>query len=182
MAYADGARKSEPARPRPIGDKGRPPEFDRLCGRGATVLKPPPLDLCGMARAADLVGDRWTLLIIREALYGVTRFDAMRADLDIPRTVLSARLKRLCAHGLLTKRAYREPGQRTRFQYVLTSKGVDLAVAMIALMQWGDKNLPGAAPRTQIVDRKTGGLCRVGLVAENGDAVGVGETKIRIAN
>ncbi|MHA7871255.1 MAG: winged helix-turn-helix transcriptional regulator, partial [Hyphococcus sp.] len=82
-----------------------------------------PLHQCGMARAADLIGDRWTLLIIREALYGVTRFDAMQAELGAPRTVLSSRLKKLCVAGVMTRRPYKEPGQRRRHQYVLTSKG-----------------------------------------------------------
>jgi len=141
---------------------------------------PPPLGACGMARAADIIGDRWSLLIIREALYGVTRFDAIQADLDIPRTVLSGRLKNLCANGVLTRRPYREPGQRMRFQYVLTSKGVDLALAMIALMEWGDKQLGAPGPRAQIVERKTGGACRVGLINEAGAPIGIGETQLRL--
>ncbi len=158
MAYADDAH---------------PQESDR---------KAPPLDACGIACAADLIGDRWSLLIIREALYGVTRFDAMQADLNIPRTVLSGRLKKLCDGGVLKKRPYQEPGQRTRHQYVLTSKGVDLALAMLALMQWGVKQMPQGAPAAQIVERKTGAACRIGLVSEEGAPVSIGETQFRMAS
>lgn len=139
----------------------------------------PPLSACGIARAADLIGDRWSLLIVREALYGVTRFDAMQADLRIPRTVLSGRLKKLCAAGVLTTRAYQEPGQRRRRQYVLTSKGVDLALAMIALMQWGQKELPPGGPGARLVERKTGAPCRVGLVTEEGRPVSIGQTQFQ---
>ncbi|NNE39619.1 MAG: helix-turn-helix transcriptional regulator [Marinicaulis sp.] len=139
----------------------------------------PPLDECGMAKAARLLEDRWTMLIIREALYGVTRFDAMQSDLHIPRTVLADRLKRLCANGILTKRDYREPGQRTRSQYVLTSPGVELAVPMIALMQWGDKNLGQNQPAVEIVDRHDEKPCRVGFINFNGEPVNVGDIQLK---
>lgn len=141
---------------------------------------PVPLTECGMARAADMIGDRWTLLIIREALYGVTRFDAMQADLDAPRTVLSGRLKKLCEIGVMKKRPYKEPGQRMRHQYVLTSTGVDLALPLIALMQWGDRHLREDAPLAEIVERKTGAPCRVGLITEDGAPVEIGATQFRI--
>lgn len=133
-----------------------------------------------MARAADLIGDRWTLLIIREALYGVTRFDAIQADLGAPRTVLSSRLKKLCDAGVMTKRPYKEPGQRRRMQYVLTSKGVDLALPLIALMQWGDRHLQAGAPAAEIVERASGAACRVGLISNAGAPVDIGATQFRL--
>ena len=139
----------------------------------------PPLDECGMAKAARLLEDRWTMLIIREALYGVTRFDAMQGDLHIPRTVLADRLKKLCANGVLTKRDYREPGQRTRSQYVLTSSGVELAAPMIALMQWGDKHLRKNTPVVEIVDRHDEKPCRVGFINSNGEPVHVGDIQLK---
>lgn len=138
-------------------------------------------EACGMARAADLIGDRWTMLILREALFGVTRFDAIQNDIGCPRTILSGRLKRLVEEGVLTRRAYKEPGQRTRFQYVLTGKGVDLALPMIALMQWGEKHCLDAAPAAEIVERKTGAAVHVSLVNEAGAPVRVGETTLRKA-
>jgi len=139
-----------------------------------------PRKTCSMARAVELIGDRWTLLIIREALYGVTRFDAMQADLGAPRSVLSGRLRLLCDSGVMTKRPYKKPGQRLRHQYVLTLKGVELALPLIALMQWGDKHLRAGTPPAQIVTRKSGSPCRVGLINDMGVAVDIGETKFRV--
>ena len=140
----------------------------------------PNVDLqdCGMAQAARLLGDRWTLLIVREALYGVTRFDAMQSDLGVPRTVLADRLRKLCAAGVLTKRAYRVPGQRTRDQYVLTMAGVDLAAPMIALMQWGDKHLRDGEPIVEIVDRHDQKACDVGFINGNGEQVCAGDVRL----
>jgi len=139
-----------------------------------------PRENCSMARAAELIGDRWTLLIIREALYGVTRFDAMQTDLGVPRTVLSGRLRLLCKSGVMKKRPYKKPGQRLRHQYVLTSMGVELALPMIALMQWGDKHLRDGAPPAQIIERKTGAPCRVGLINQAGAPVEIGQTQFRL--
>lgn len=136
---------------------------------------------CGMARATELIGDRWTMLILREALFGVTRFDDIQKNLNCPRTILSGRLKRLVATGVLTRRSYKEPGQRTRSQYVLTMKGVDLALPMIALMQWGDKYCLDGGPAAEIVERRTGAPCRVSLVNGSGAPIGVGETTLRKA-
>ncbi len=138
-----------------------------------------PRSECGMARAADLLGDRWTLLVVREALYGVTRFDAMQADLGAPRSVLSARLKHLCETGVMTKRPYKKPGERQRHQYVLTSKGVELALPLMGLMQWGDKHLRDGDPRAQIVERHSGTPCQVGLVNEQGTPVSIGKTTLK---
>lgn len=136
-------------------------------------------DACGLARAADLIGDRWTLLILREALFGVTRFDAIQNDIGCPRTILSGRLKRLVEAGVLMRRAYKEPGQRTRYQYVLTQKGVELALPMIALMQWGEKHCLDCTPGAEIVERATGAPARVSLVNHSGAPISAGETALR---
>ncbi len=143
-------------------------------------LIPTPQHVCGMAQAANLIGDRWTLLIIREALYGVTRFDAMQADLSIPRTVLSGRLKKLCDIGVFQKRRYKEPGQRTRSQYVLTAKGVELSLPMIALMQWGEKHFSDHDGATEIVERASGAPCHVGLITERGAPISIGAAQLRV--
>ncbi len=140
----------------------------------------PGLAECGMAQAAILLGDRWTMLVVREALYGVTRFDAMKADLGLPRSVLSDRLKRLTGAGVLTKRPYREPGQRVRCQYVLTPMGVDLAVPLIALMQWGDKHIRHAAPSAEIVERKTDAPLSVVLINPDQTPVSLSNAQFRV--
>lgn len=143
---------------------------------------PSALKKCGMARAALLLGDKWTLLVVREALYGVTRFDAMQSDLNVPRTVLSNRLKRLVAAGVLTKRLYKKPGARSRFRYVLTPMGMDLALPLMALMQWGEKHLPQHEenPAAEIVERATGAPLSVGLARKDGKPVALGDAHFRI--
>ncbi|WP_439575321.1 winged helix-turn-helix transcriptional regulator [Phreatobacter sp.] len=124
-----------------------------------------------MALAAEAIGDRWTLLILREAFYGVQRYDDMRQDLDAPRSMLSDRLARLVERGILERRAYQEPGDRARHAYVLTPSGRDLALTLAALTQWGEAHVLGRPAPVGLVDRQTGRPLRVALVDEAGRAV-----------
>jgi DNA-binding HxlR family transcriptional regulator len=112
-------------------------------------------DVCNLAKAIDVVGDRWTLLILRAALYGVRRFDDFQAELGCPRTVLSGRLKKLVSDGLLTKRSYKSPGKRSRPEYVLSPMGLSLRPILIGLTQWGDAWL-GQGETPQISFTKVG--------------------------
>jgi DNA-binding HxlR family transcriptional regulator len=98
---------------------------------------------CSIERTLDIVGEKWTFLVLREAFSGVRRFADMQAITGAPRQVLSARLARLVDEGLLRKEPYREPGQRQRDEYRLTEKGRDLYPLLVALMHWGDKHLTG---------------------------------------
>jgi DNA-binding HxlR family transcriptional regulator len=100
---------------------------------------------CSIARALELVGERWTLLIIRDAFLGVCRFDQFRESLGVAPNVLSDRISRLVEEGILERRAYSE--HPPRFEYRLTDKGRELAVPLLALMQWGDRHLSGKPPR-----------------------------------
>src|ERR1700749_3982639 len=101
---------------------------------------------CSIAAALEIVGERWTMLIICEALLGVHRFDEMQADLGIARNVLQSRLEHLVAEGILSRRLYQQRPER--YAYHLTEKGLDLWPAVVALMQWGDKHagIPGGPP------------------------------------
>jgi DNA-binding HxlR family transcriptional regulator len=99
---------------------------------------PIPPESCNLASAIEVVGDRWTLLILRAALYGVRRFDDFQAELKCPRTVLSGRLKGLVDAGLLVKRPYKAPGKRARPEYTLSAMGLSLRPILIGLTQWGD--------------------------------------------
>jgi DNA-binding HxlR family transcriptional regulator len=96
---------------------------------------------CSIARALELVGERWTLLILRDAFLGVRRFDDFQRGLGVARNILNTRLQRLVEAGLLDRRPYQERPQR--FEYVLTEKGLDLWPALVALMHWGDRHLAG---------------------------------------
>jgi DNA-binding HxlR family transcriptional regulator len=123
---------------------------------------------CNLARSFELIGDRWTLLILRSALYGVRRFDDLQADLDIPRSVLSNRLAGLVETGIMERKEYREDGQRTRIEYPLTKMGAALGLPFIAMTAWGDKWLGrGSSPFT-LRSKSTGQKLSIALVDERG--------------
>ena len=98
---------------------------------------------CSLARAMEVVGERWTLLVLRDLFYGVRRFTDLHRHLDIPRAVLSTRLATLVEHGLVERRGER-PG---RHAYVLTDRGIELWPAVHALTHWGDRHYAARGPR-----------------------------------
>lgn len=97
---------------------------------------------CSIQRTLDVIGEKWTLLVLREAFNGVRRFDQIRNHVGVSDPVLSDRLRKLVAAGVLEAAAYRESGRRTRNEYRLTARGRDLYPVMIALLQWGDRHRP----------------------------------------
>lgn len=103
-------------------------------------------DRCPVDRAMQALGNRTAVLLLREAFYGATRFDDLVARVGVTDAVASQRLKELVALGVLTREPYREPGQRTRYAYVLTDAGHELLPVVLALHQWGARHLPGSAP------------------------------------
>ena len=100
---------------------------------------------CSIARALEVVGERWTLLIIRDAFLGLRRFDQFQESLGIARNVLTDRLARLVDEGILDRVRYSERPER--YEYRLTPKGRDLGIALAALRQWGDTYLSEEPPR-----------------------------------
>ncbi|GGJ17745.1 ArsR family transcriptional regulator [Streptomyces brasiliensis] len=94
---------------------------------------------CSIARALEVVGERWTLLVVRDAIYGVRRYNDFLTHLGIPRAVLSARLKTLTEEGILEKRRYQEAPPRD--EYVVTDRGIALWPALRALAVWGHEQL-----------------------------------------
>lgn len=102
---------------------------------------PVPISECALAKAIHTIGDAWSLLILREVLCGVERFDQIREDIGITRSVLADRLARLVSEGVIEHYAYRDPGQRTRKAYVLTTKGRALLPALVALREWAGEHL-----------------------------------------
>jgi DNA-binding HxlR family transcriptional regulator len=100
---------------------------------------------CSVARALEVVGERWTLLIIRDAFLGLRRFEQFQESLGIARNVLTDRLNRLVEEGIMERVRYSERPER--FEYRLTPKGRDLQIAMAGLRQWGDKYLSEQPPR-----------------------------------
>jgi DNA-binding HxlR family transcriptional regulator len=98
-------------------------------------------DPCSIGRTLDLIGEKWSLLVLREVFSGVRRFDDLHRRIGAPRQVLSARLGSLVEADVLRRHAYRDPGQRTRFEYRLTDAGIDLYPVLVALLRWGDRYL-----------------------------------------
>ena len=100
---------------------------------------------CSIARALEVVGERWTLLIVRDVFLGLRKFDEIQENLGIARNVLTDRLNRLVAEGILERVRY--SARPERFEYRLTEKGRELNVALTALRQWGDKYVSEKPPR-----------------------------------
>jgi DNA-binding HxlR family transcriptional regulator len=114
-------------------------------------------DNCSIRRTLDVVGEKWTLLVLREAFYGVRRFADFHRALGCARNLLSARLNTLVDEGILARKPYQDPGSRLRYEYRLTPKGLELFPALVALMQWGDRwNADPEGPAVEIQHRECG--------------------------
>ena len=115
---------------------------------------------CSIERSLEVLGERWTLLILRSAFLGTTRFADFRSTLGIAPNLLSARLRTLVAAGVLEPQQYREPGSRTRVSYHLTESGKQLRLILAALQQWGDEHRPRpAGPSAVRRSRSTAAPC-----------------------
>ena len=99
------------------------------------------MDACTIGRAMAILGEKWTVVVLREVFNGVRRFDDMRAHTGIPRQVLTNRLATLVDNEVLRRVPYREPGARVRHEYRLTAKGFDLYPVLIAVSEWGNRYL-----------------------------------------
>lgn len=142
----------------------------------ASVLGTEPY--CSIARSLEVVGEKWTLLVLREAFRGRTRFSEFTAQLGIAKDVLANRLATLVDSGVLEKRAYRSEGERERFEYVLTAAGGDLLPVLGALAAWGDAHRPTSfSPVTTLVERSTGATVTLALVASDGRVLQPGDVK-----
>jgi DNA-binding HxlR family transcriptional regulator len=111
--------------------------------------------VCSVARTLELIGERWTVLILRDVFRGNRRFDQMQESLGIARNVLAKRLEHLCEEDILERRRYQERPER--FEYRLTEKGIDLWPVLMQMMMWGDKHLSGGAPPAYVEHRDCGG-------------------------
>ncbi len=130
------------------------------------------LSHCTLAASFDFLGDRWSLLIVRSALFGVRRFEDFHTELAIPRTVLAARLKRLVAAGIMTRQEYRAAGSRPRAEYILTEMGEALRLPFLAMRQWSDHWVgKGCTPPMNLVRRSTGAGVRVACIDDAGTPV-----------
>ncbi|WP_309233688.1 helix-turn-helix domain-containing protein [Conexibacter sp. W3-3-2] len=120
---------------------------------------------CSIARTLEVVGERWTMLVLRNVFLGLRRFDEIQRNLGIARNVLADRLGTLVEHGVLEKVPYQE--RPVRHEYRLTEKGVDLWPVIVSLMQWGDRHAPTpAGPPVLLRHRDCGGAVSRHLTCE----------------
>ncbi|MEV0672088.1 helix-turn-helix domain-containing protein [Mycobacterium sp. NPDC050441] len=134
---------------------------------------------CPIARTMSVLGQRWAMLIIREALMGKSRFSEFREQLGVAPDVLSARLSELVAAGILEVVDYQQPGDRTRSRYVLTDAGHDLIPVLAAIGQWGHVHL--ARPDSsdyRFIEADTGDPVGVGFRRKDGSTVATSEVAL----
>ena len=127
---------------------------------------------CTIGRAMRILGEKWTVLVLREVFMGVRRFEDLRVRTDIPRQVLTNRLAMLVHEGLLRREPYQEPGERARTEYRLTDRGLDLYPVLVAVRDWGDRYLGDPdGPPMQTTHRGCGDLVHVELRCASGHEV-----------
>ncbi len=119
---------------------------------------------CSIARTLEVVGERWTLLVLREIFTGTSRFDDFQKQLGIARNVLQTRLERLVEEEILVRRPYQQ--HPPRYEYRLTDAGRDLAPVLIALMYWGDKHRAPDGPPTLVRHSGCGGHVTAALTCD----------------
>jgi len=132
-------------------------------------------DYCPSARSLDVIGDWWSLLIVRDAFDGLTRFGEFQKSLGIAKNILTERLRTLVSRGILKAVPVGDSG--ARLEYRLTAMGRDLFPVMVALRQFGERHLfkPGEA-HSELVDRETGLPVRLDIRAPDGRSVGPDDT------
>lgn len=133
---------------------------------------------CSIAGTLSLIGEKWSMLILRDVLSGVSRFDDFLTRLQCSPAVLSARLKTLTEAGLLRRVSYREPGARERFAYRPTRAAVELLPVLIGLMQWGDRHLKGGCGLMEVRSATSGLKVHAALIDEAGQEVPLNELKM----
>jgi DNA-binding HxlR family transcriptional regulator len=134
---------------------------------------------CSVARTVSVIGDRWTLLILRDCFLRVRRFEEFQARLGITRHVLADRLRKLVRAGVLRKVAYQS--RPRRYEYRLTAKGLDLQPVMLAIVHWGDVHLAGERGRPMLHEHRSCGHAFDPVVACSvcGEAVGPRDVQVR---
>ncbi|MET4580903.1 DNA-binding HxlR family transcriptional regulator [Conyzicola nivalis] len=127
---------------------------------------------CSVARSLEVLGEKWTLLVVREAFWGATRFSEFKSTLSVASDILTNRLATLVDAGVLERRAYREDGARERSSYHLTESGLALRPVLAALTQWGDAFRPsGFGPAAVYRERESAAPVRIAFVSDDGRVI-----------
>jgi DNA-binding HxlR family transcriptional regulator len=151
---------------------------------GEMLKRDYPTQYCSMASALEIIGERWTILIVRDIFLGVRRFDDLQRKLGVARNILQTRLERLVDNGILVKRPYQE--RPVRYEYRLTTKGADLWPILVSLLQWGDRYaIDGERPMLlqhrgcggELDDRRRCLQCGIDVTVTEAVAVRTGATR-----
>lgn len=137
---------------------------------------------CSVARTLAVIGDRWTLMVLRDLFLGANRFESFRESLGISRTILTERLNLLESEGVVQKQAYQD--KPLRYEYHLTKKGIDLYPVIITIVGWGDKYYAGGKGPPLVQRHKTCGHDFHGVLhcSECGEALNPFDTEPRIGD
>jgi len=122
---------------------------------GCMLNRDYPTQYCSMASTLEIIGERWTILIVRDIFLGIRRFDDLQRDLGVARNILQSRLERLLEYGIVVKRPYQE--RPVRYEYRLTTKGADLWPVLVSLLHWGDTYAIEGDPPIVLQHRGCGG-------------------------
>lgn len=133
---------------------------------------------CSFSATVAFVGERWTFLVLREALAGTTRFSEFRQALGIASDVLTCRLATLVEVGVLTRESYQEPGRRVRESYHLTASGRRLSLVLAALQQWSDEHVPSPTEPAVVYRTAEGRPVSVSFVDDEGDPLGPDDVRL----
>jgi DNA-binding HxlR family transcriptional regulator len=136
---------------------------------------------CPIEKTMALLGTKSAMLIMREAYYGTTRFEDFWRRVGVTKAAASARLNELVDAGLLQRRPYKEPGQRSRDEYVLTEAGIDFMPVVWAMFEWGRRNL-SYSPQLRLAHRDCGAEATVEIRCERGHHVPADELVVQLAN
>jgi DNA-binding HxlR family transcriptional regulator len=129
--------------------------------------------VCSIARTVEVLGDRWTLLVLRDIFNGIRRFADIGQHLGVARDVLTKRLAALVDEGLIHRVPYQEPGARTRYEYRLTDAGRDLRPVLLALLEWGDRHRANAdGPPAHLFHAECGAPVHVDVRCAEGHEIG----------
>ena len=138
---------------------------------------------CPIGKTLDLVGTRSAMLILREAYYGTTRFQDFVERVGITEAVAATRLRELAQAGLLRREPYREPGQRTRYEYVLTGPGRELVPVVLGLFEWGSNHLfPDSRAPLHVTHEGCGADLHVVVTCDQGHDVPLGEVAVGVSS
>jgi len=118
--------------------------------------------VCPVARSLGRIGDGWSIMIMRDALAGLTRFDEFQKSINIAPNILTSRLNALTEDGLLERIQY--SAKPLRYEYILTELGLDFRPVLLALSEWGTRNFAPEGRAIEVVERETGRPVRVGMV------------------